>query len=70
MRKQDQWNVQGKHEVSGEGSHKGEAYKLPSTDQDRERRNFPGYSKSNPGEALMKAVSKEGTTDTRKGNHG
>ena len=61
MRKEDQWNKQGEHCIDGEGSCQIEAYKLPSTDQDRERRNFPGYVKSNPGEALMEEVCKEGT---------
>ena len=67
MRKEDQWNRQGKHSVDGEGSHKREAYKLPSTDQDKERRNFPGYTVSTPGQDLMDEISCEGTTETRGG---
>lgn len=67
MRKQDQWNVQGEHSIDGEGSHKGEAYKLPVTSQDKERRNFPGYTKSNPSTDLMNEISCEGTTETRGG---
>ena len=46
MRKQDKWNVQGEHAITGDGSHHIEAYKLPKTDQDTERRNFPGYEHS------------------------
>jgi hypothetical protein len=67
MRKEDQWNKQGSHEISGDGSCQISAYKLPSTDQDKERRNFPGYETHTPGEALMNEISDMGTTETRKG---
>jgi hypothetical protein len=66
-RHQDKWNVQGDHKHVGEGTHKIEAYKLAITDQDKERRNFPGYKTYTPSEDLMTEVSHEGATQTRKG---
>jgi hypothetical protein len=65
MRKEDKWNTQGKHEITGDKSCGIEAFKLPCTDQDKERRNFPGYETSVPGQDLMDEISHEGTTDTR-----
>lgn len=44
MRKEDQWNRQGSHEITDVKSSHISSYKLPTTDQDKERRNFPGYS--------------------------
>lgn len=67
MRKEDQWNRQGPHEISGEGSCQISAYKLPHTDQDTTRRNFPGYQTHSFGESLMNTVSEEGSTETRGG---
>ena len=67
MRKEDQWNKQGHHEISGDGSCQISAYKLPTTDQDKERRNFPGYKTDTPGSSLMDEISCEGSTETRGG---
>lgn len=65
MRKQDQWNRQGAHEITGDGSHEISSYGLTKTDQDTERRNFPGcqeytvYSLED-----IRKGDTEGTTDT------
>ena len=67
MRKEDQWNRQGHHEISGDGSCQISAFKLSSTDQDTERRNFPGVQTHSFGKELMDKVSQEGTTKTRGG---
>lgn len=66
-RKEDQWNRQGEHCVDGPESCNISSYKLSSTDQDRERRNFSGYEKHTPAKDLMDAISCEGTTETRGG---
>lgn len=50
------------HEISGEQSSHISAFKLPVTNQDTERRNFPGYETYSPGASLMEAVSNEGST--------
>lgn len=67
MRKEDQWNRQGSHEISGDGSCQISAFKLPCTDQDTTRRNFPGYQTHSFGEELLNAISCEGSTNTRGG---
>jgi hypothetical protein len=65
MRKEDQWNKQGEHAITEDGSHRIEAYKLPITDQDTERRNFKGYDKAEVYtlEDMRKGDS-SGTTET------
>lgn len=65
MKKEDQWNKEGHHEISGDGSCKIEAYKLPCTDQDKERRNFPGYEEYTPYSLEdIRRGDDSGTTDT------
>jgi hypothetical protein len=56
-----------KHEITGPESCELSAFKLPVTDQDTERRNFPGYQTHSFGEDLMDKVSMEGSTETRGG---
>lgn len=56
-----------KHEITGDGSCQISAFKLPCTDTDTERRNFPGYQTHALAESAMKEISEEGTTETRNG---
>jgi hypothetical protein len=66
-RHEDPYNRDTDSPVTGSGSHKLSAYELPVCNQDQDRRNFPGYHKSVPGDELMDLVSHEGTTETRGG---
>lgn len=68
MRKEDQWNRQGEHAITENGSCSIESYKLAITNQDTERRNFPGYKTHTLTEAMNKEISEEGTTHSRKSN--
>lgn len=63
MRKEDQWNKQGTHEIVGDGSCEISAYNLSITDQDKERRNFPGFQTHSLTEGMKGTDS--GTTHTR-----
>lgn len=56
-----------KHEITGDRSCEISAFKLPVTDQDTERRNFPGYQTHTLTESMMEEISEQGTTDTRSG---
>lgn len=40
------------------------SYRLPVIDVCKQLRNFPGYQKSVPGEALIREVMEGGSTDT------
>lgn len=65
MRKEDQWNRQGSHEITGDGSCEISAYKLTATDQDKERRNFQGYQEYTPYSLEdIRQGDPSGTTDT------
>lgn len=65
MRKEDQWNRQGEHEITESKSSNISAYKLSATDVCHERRNFPGYQESQPFSLTeMLEGDGPGTTDT------
>lgn len=55
------------HEITGEQSSLISSFGLPVTDQDTERRNFPGYQTYALSQDMMDEACEEGTTETRSG---